>query len=136
MRYFIIFLICLSSVIGNAQQLQVTELYEFDMKYIGSSTSVDPNYQYVLMHLVELMKKNEDWKLHIRGHVCCGPDDKIGQKRAKNVYKLLLKLGVDEARMTYKGYSDSIPIVFPEKTEEDAQKNRRVDFLITKTVNE
>src|SRR5690606_23295151 len=100
MRFCIISIICLSSFFAGAQQRQVTELYEFDMKYIGSSTGVDPNYQYVLMHLVELMNKNEDWKLHIRGHVCCGPDDKIGEKRAKNVYRLLLKLGVDETRMT------------------------------------
>ncbi len=135
MRFLIISIICLGSFFGSAQQRQVTELFEFDMKYVGSSTGVDPNYQYVLMHLVELMHKNEDWKLHIRGHVCCGPDDKIGEKRAKNVYKLLLKLGVDETRMTYKGYSDSVPLVFPEKTEEDAQQNRRVDFMITKTVD-
>ena len=135
MRFLMISLVCLIPLIGTSQPRQVTELFDFDMKYIGSSTSVDPNYQYVLMHLVELMHKNKDWKLHIRGHVCCGPDDKIGHKRAKNVYKLLLKLGVDETRMTYKGYSDSVPIVFPEKTEEDAQKNRRVDFLITKTVD-
>ncbi len=136
MKSLILFLICLAPFTGSSQQRQVTELYEFDMKYIGSSTSVDPNYQYVLLYLVELMKKNEDWKLHIRGHVCCGPDQKLSDKRAKKVYKLLIKLGVNESRISYKGYSDSAPIVFPEKTEEDAQKNRRVDFMITKTVDE
>jgi len=115
-----------------AQQKTVEVLYEYDMKYTGSSTGLSLNYQYVMDYLVESMNKNPDWKLHIRGHVCCGPDQKLSDKRAKNIYKYLLRQGIDPSRLSYKGYSDSIPLVFPEKTEEDAHQNRRVDFLITK----
>lgn len=88
------------------------------------------NYRYVLEYLVELLEKNPTWTVHIRGHVCCGPSERISCKRAKNVYKFLIRLGVNPLRMSYKGYSDTLPLAFPEKTEEDEIMNRRVDFVI------
>ncbi len=123
-------------IASNSLKAQETVdiLYEHDMKYNGSSTKPNIQYRYILEYLIELMEKNPSWKLHIRGHVCCGPDQKISDKRAKNVYKFLLKKNIDPSRLSYKGYSDSKPIVFPEKTDEDAHTNRRVDFMITKPV--
>tara|TARA_R110002072_G_scaffold302060_2_gene483610 strand:- start:35609 stop:35917 length:309 start_codon:yes stop_codon:yes gene_type:complete len=102
------------------------------MKYLGKSTNVDPNYRYVLEWLVELLEKNPSWTVLTRGHVCCGPSEKVSKKRACKAYKALLKMGVAKDRISYKGFSDTKPIIFPEKTEEDAQTNRRVDFVITK----
>ena len=119
-----------SNVIAQEKTIEI--LYEYDMKYTGSSTKPNIQYRYILDYLIEVMRKNPEWKLHIRGHVCCGPDQKISDKRAKNVYKYLLKKKIDSSRLSYKGYSDSKPIVFPEKTDEDAHKNRRVDFMIVK----
>lgn len=105
-------------------------LYEFSMRYVGSSTRIDMNYRYVLEHLAELLDKNKSWTLHIRGHVCCGPSDKISTKRAKKVYNFMIRSGVDAARISFKGYSDRMPLAFPEKTEEDEEMNRRVDFVV------
>ena len=107
-------------------------LYEFDIKYIGKSTTVDANYQYVIGYLVELLENNPEWTLHVRGHVCCGPSLKISKKRACKAYKVLIEHGLDKNRLSYKGYSDTKPLAFPEKTTEDARINRRVDFVITK----
>jgi len=131
-KYFIFTLLLVLNYNVSAQEKTVQVLYEYDMKYTGSSTGLSTNYRYVMDYLIELMHKNPEWKLHVRGHVCCGPDQKLSDKRAKNVYKYLIRQGIDESRLSYKGYSDSIPLVFPEKTEEDAHQNRRVDFLITK----
>lgn len=120
---------------ANSFAQNTTEvLYEYDMKYTGSSTKPNIQYRYILDYLIELMEKNPDWKLHVRGHVCCGPDQKLSDKRARNVYKYLNKQGIDASRISYKGYSDTKPLVFPEETEEDAHQNRRVDFLITKPI--
>lgn len=33
--------------------------------------------------------------------------------------------------MTYAGYSDTIPAVFPERTDDDERRNRRVDFILS-----
>lgn len=105
-------------------------IYEVSLRYEGSSVSVDPNYQYVLSYLADQLRKNPQWTLHIRGHVCCGPSEKISEKRAKGVFNYLLGLGIPEDRMSYKGYSDRMPLAFPEKKEEDENMNRRVDFVI------
>ena len=102
------------------------------MRYVGSLVNIDVNYRYVLGYLIELLEKNPTWTVHVRGHVCCGPSYRISKRRAKKVYKFLVKSGIEKERVSYEGYSDSIPIVFPEKTEEDAAQNRRVDFIIHK----
>lgn len=107
-----------------------TFVYKRKLLFVGSSVNIDMNYQYLLSDLAELMIKNPKWTVEIRGHVCCGPSEKISKKRAKNVYDHLIRLGVPANQMSYKGYSDLMPLAFPEKTEEDENLNRRVDFLI------
>lgn len=105
-------------------------LFEFDLKYIGSNFHIDMNYQYVLGHLYELAMQDPSLYSHVRGHVCCGPSYRLSKKRAKQVYKYLKRLGIPKERLSYKGYSDTAPLIFPEKTEEDEAKNRRVDFIL------
>lgn len=105
-------------------------IYPREIRYIGSSTHIDGNYRYVMEDLVTFLRTYEEFHIHIRGHVCCGPAEKVSKKRAKNVYRYLLSEGIDKERISYKGYSDQIPAVWPEKTEEDAAANRRVDFVI------
>jgi outer membrane protein OmpA-like peptidoglycan-associated protein len=107
-------------------------VYEFDMKYVGSTSHIDENYQYVLGHLIELLNKDKDLLIHVRGHVCCGPSKRLSKKRARKVYKFLKRSGIDKKRISYKGYSDTLPLISPEKTEEDEIRNRRVDFVIYK----
>lgn len=131
---FTLCLVFFPPIYTNAQET-IEELYEYDMKYTGSSTKPNIQYRYILDYLIELMEKNPTWKLHIRGHVCCGPDQKTSEKRAKNVYKYLVKRKINPSRLSYKGYNDTKPIIFPEKTEEDAHTNRRVDFMITKPIH-
>lgn len=133
-----LFILCSTNSIGQSLESGTvsndssTFLFEYDMRYIGSNTRIDPNYQYVLDYLIESIQKNPSWTVHVRGHVCCGPSKKISKRRAKKVYRFLKKNGIPKMRLTYKGYSDSLPLAFPEKTSEDEQKNRRVDFIISK----
>lgn len=105
-------------------------MYPRNIRFIGSSTEIDGNYKYVMEDLVNFLHKYDDFHIHIRGHVCCGPAESVSKKRAKSVYRFLLASGIPKERMSFKGYSDQIPAVWPEKTEEDAEANRRVDFVI------
>jgi len=105
-------------------------LYKNDLKYIGSSTSIDPNYRYVMEELVDILKANPLATIHIRGHVCCGPNKRISFKRARNVFKHLVREGISRTRISFAGYSDELPLAYPEKTEADEIKNRRVDFVL------
>lgn len=105
-------------------------LYPRVIRFVGSSTDIDGNYKYMMEDLVKFLRTYDDFHIHVRGHVCCGPAERVSKKRAKTVYKYLLQAGIDKDRISYKGYSDEIPTVWPEKTEEDAEANRRVDFVI------
>ena len=107
-------------------------LFEYKLYYVGSNIHIDLNYQYVLEHLAELMHLNPEWEIEVRGHVCCGPSQRISKRRAKKVYKYLKRAGINKSRIIYLGYSDAMPMAFPEKTEEDERVNRRVDFVITR----
>lgn len=107
-------------------------LYEHDIKFEGANIHIDGNYQYLLETIVDYLKKNEEIYVHIRGHVCCRPGKRISRRRARNVYRFLKRQGISKHRMTHAGYSDTIPLAFPEKTDEDERVNRRVDFVLSK----
>ena len=60
--------------------------------------------------------------MEIQGHLCCGEIGKEGYdkqtsqydlsfNRAKEVYDYLIKLGVDQIRLKYKGYGMQQPLV-------------------------
>jgi len=97
----------------------------------------------VLEKLLETMKKYPQLEIEIQGHICCeyeafdGLDSDAGtmnlsENRAKYVYKYLVQEGISETRMTFVGKGSSDPKVFPERTEDDRQTNRRVELKITK----
>lgn len=106
--------------------------YEHDLKFEGANVHIDGNYQYLLETIVDYLLKNPDIYVHIRGHVCCRPGKRISRKRARNVYRFLKRQGISKNRMTHAGYSDTVPLAFPERTDEDERVNRRVDFVLSK----
>jgi outer membrane protein OmpA-like peptidoglycan-associated protein len=54
---------------------------------------------------------------------------KLSQDRANSIRTYLTKSGfVDESRVEAIGYGDTKPIVAEEKTDQDRQLNRRVEF--------
>ena len=106
--------------------------YEHDLKFEGANVHIDGNYQYLLETIVDYLEKNPEIYVHIRGHVCCRPGKRLSRRRARNVYRFLKQQGISKDRMTHSGYSNTIPMAFPEKTDEDERVNRRVDFVLSK----
>ena len=90
-------------------------MYEHDVKFEGANVQIDGNYQYLLETIVEYLKTNPEIYVHIRGHVCCRAGQRISRRRARNVYRFLKRQGISTERMTYAGYSDTVPLAFPEK---------------------
>lgn len=105
------------------------------IKFKGGTNKVLPESYHYLDDLVDTMKNNSFLTAHIRGHVCCGNNMRISTKRAKAVYKYLIKKGVESHRLSYKGYSNTEPLVFPERTNADRAKNRRVDIIFNNGEN-
>ncbi len=94
-----------------------------------------------LEKLYNVLEQNENLKVQIEGHVCCivnfpdaydmdNGDDNLSVNRAKFIYDYLVKKGIDSDRLRYVGYGRSRPIIPVERTEEDANKNRRVEIRV------
>ena len=81
--------------------------------------------------LFQFMRQNEDMKAFIRGHVCCGSDMYLSYSRAYVVYNFLMQRGISLKRIDLKGFDNTMPRVSPELTDEDRQRNRRVDVIFT-----
>jgi outer membrane protein OmpA-like peptidoglycan-associated protein len=81
--------------------------------------------------LYEFLNVNNEVYAFIRGHVCCANDYSLSSARAHAVYLILAQKGIETKRLRYEGFSNSIPVVSPEITDDDRQKNRRVDVIFS-----
>ena len=96
----------------------------------------------VMRKLLKTLKEHPELYIEIQGHVCCPGDGqpdgldydtheyKLSENRAKAIYDFLIKNGIEEERLTYKGYGRTHPKVEIETTEAEEQMNRRVEIKI------
>ena len=88
-----------------------------------------------LDRLVQIMVENPTVKIEVSGHTDnVGNKDalmKLSQDRVLAVKAYLEKKGIKKDRVDGKGYGATQPIA-PNSTEENRQRNRRVEFKITK----
>ena len=87
----------------------------------------------VLLDLVTLMQENPSVRLQIEGHTSAEGDDKFNQKlstnRAKAAVDFLVSKGIDDSRLTYKGFGSSN---LKNPSDPEAEENRRVEFIVIK----
>jgi outer membrane protein OmpA-like peptidoglycan-associated protein len=102
-----------------------------NLNFEGGTAILLEQSEPVLKDLLKLIQENPSLVIEIGGHVCCGPDYELSLLRAKRVYNYLKGYGIDEKRMSYKGYSFDKPIA-SERTEEGRVANRRVEITILK----
>lgn len=97
---------------------------------------IKPESDSLLHDIAEVIKKNPQVKkLSIEGHASAEGDAKrnktLSDERAKAVMAHLVKKeGVDATRMVAKGWGIEKPVA-PNDTEDNREKNRRVEFLVT-----
>jgi hypothetical protein len=104
--------------------------YLLNIKFIEGKSKIQEDSYPEIDRLFKYLKENPNLTLVIRGHVCCGNNDRISKNRAKAVYRILDRKGIARNRMQYIGMSNRDPLVFPEKSNADRQKNRRVDVKL------
>lgn len=92
-----------------------------------------------LDNLADTLLKAKDWTLEIQGHTDEKGSDEfnmnLSQNRADAVKKYLVSKGVVADSITAKGFGEKNPIV-PNDSNENREKNRRVEFKITKPNSE
>jgi outer membrane protein OmpA-like peptidoglycan-associated protein len=83
--------------------------------------------------------RNKTMEIEIQGHICCTPPyqkeaydmdtmkRELSSNRAEAVYDYLVRKKIDEDRMTFKGYGNTVPLG------KGPELDRRVELLVTKS---
>ncbi len=105
--------------------------YELDSYELKKESRVELNKLY------DLLTNNPEMDIEISGHTdSIGTNEyniTLSENRAKSVYKYLINKGIDENRLTYKGYGETEPVA-PNDTPEGRALNRRTEIkVINKT---
>ena len=102
------------------------------IRFDFNKATIKPESMGVINELVKMMKENLNTKFEIQGHTDShGNDDynmKLSQQRADSVKSILVELGIEESRLSSKGYGESKPIS-DNNTQEGKANNRRVEFV-------
>lgn len=112
-----------------------------DVNFIGGRHIWLPKAKSRLYQLLKILKDNPALEVELQGHICCdyenfdGEDQDLGTfnlsfTRADFIKQFLVKMGIDSRRIKSEGQGHLNPIVYPEVTEEDRSKNRRVELVL------
>lgn len=122
------------------ESVEIKNLY-----FVGNKAVLLPKSEPELPKVLRFMRINSDTKIEIEGHVNlpnspdCGTSSShyiLSVNRALLVYDYLLKHGIPEDRVTYKGYGNW-KMKYPKaRTEEYQAKNRRVEIRVLETNNQ
>ncbi len=94
---------------------------------------VVPESRGKMYELLVVLQKNPKLVIEIQGHLCCMANDRLdlSTQRAKAINNFLVTNGINEKRLTYKGFGSTVPIYpIPEKDEPQRAANRRVEIMI------
>jgi len=128
--------------IEDMKNLKAGSVFKLDNVYFPADRHImRTESQPALEQLYTVMKKNPKLRISIEGHVCCirdAPDaldidtyePQLSVNRAKAIFRYLSSRGIDSSRLSYIGYGRRRPVIDPEMSEEDAEKNRRVEIRI------
>jgi outer membrane protein OmpA-like peptidoglycan-associated protein/tetratricopeptide (TPR) repeat protein len=99
------------------------------------SANLRPESAPELNRLARLLKENPGLNVRINGHTdnVGSPEDNqaLSEARAKAVYDFLLEKGIEDERLSYKGFGESRPVAGND-TAEERQRNRRTEFEVLK----
>ncbi len=112
-----------------------TTWFDFDrLLFDTAKATLQPLSQAQLADIANIFKAYPKVKAKVGGYTDNVGDkamnQKLSEERATNVRAELLKLGVEEDRLTAEGYGEEHPIA-DNTTEEGRQKNRRISMRLT-----
>ena len=92
-----------------------------------------PGIEYLLQAAADTLKKHPDLQIEVAGHSDDTGDANmnigLSMRRAKTVRNFLIRYGVEESRLTFKGYGEAQPIA-DNSTAEGRATNRRVELRV------
>jgi outer membrane protein OmpA-like peptidoglycan-associated protein len=100
----------------------------------GQSTFSNPGENKDIQNLLQALKEQLDLKLEIGGYTdntgAASKNIEISAKRAKFIYDYLIKQGIAENRLSYKGYGPAKPL-YSNRYSSTREGNRRIEVKIT-----
>lgn len=120
----------LNNFLNDPNQMEIT--LALSINFVPGEDVILSESEKELEALLTFLQSNENIHAKIRGHVCCADDYQLSSARARVVFEYLVKRKIDPVRLSYKGYSNKMPVVYPEVTEQDRIRNRRVDVVFVK----
>ena len=92
-----------------------------------------PESKPAMDELAKILLDNPNLVIEVQGHICCQPKDHndLSTQRAKQIKRVLLRYGVKDSQVRFKGFGSTQPrFSIPEKNEEERAANRRVEIEI------
>ena len=131
----------LEAQIADSTTKKGSNLVLRNLQFVGGRHFLMKESLPALLELLAVLKAHPTLEIEIQGHICCtyGSEDGIdidngtpylSVNRAKAIYDYLVGNGIDATRLAYKGFGHSMPLVYPEDTEERRTTNRRVQIKI------
>lgn len=132
----------LTQKLADTTSIAGTNIVLKNINFVGGRHQFLPLSEPALKELLGAMKTYPKLVIQVEGHICCeehtgdGLDDETGiinlsAARAKAVMDFLVANGIQPERVSYKGFGHAKPIYpYPEKTEEERIRNRRVEIKI------
>ncbi len=103
--------------------------------YDFNKWNIRPDAEIELYKIVEFLRNNPQIKIELSAHTDeRGKADynrKLSQKRAQSAVDYIVSKGIENDRITAKGYGEDKPLIKNAQTEEEHQKNRRTEITIT-----
>ena len=100
----------------------------------GKTTIAAPGSNQDVADLLAALKKSPKISVQISGHTDRSGKEstnrQLSKDRAKFIYDFLIKNGIDERRLTYKGWGSSRP-AYTNKTKSGRAANRRIEVQVT-----
>lgn len=113
-----------------------------DVLFASGQVSLTPEGRRVIAELKDFFIRYHDQTINIRGFTDNIPprsgarfEDnwEISALRAVNVLRYLMELGIEPVRLTSTGLADMYPL-FPNTSDENRSRNRRVEFVLEKRI--
>jgi OOP family OmpA-OmpF porin len=125
----------LVNIVITATEIKITQQIQFVTASWIILPPPSPSFK-ILDQVVEVLKENPKVTIEVQGHtddVGPGPYNMaLSQQRADSVRRYLIQHGIDQARLTAKGYGFTQPL-FPNDSEAHRALNRRVQFIRTES---
>lgn len=112
----------LKARLGQTKYL-VTKFKADNLYFNKNNSNLDKNSEKTLLKIVNILKRNRQYKLEISGHIDPAENDKLSSERLQQALGFLLRQRIGIDRIITKDYKKSKPVSIKNR-----RRNRRLEF--------